>query len=39
MYIPDCEWLLKVQRAIVRWINAGVFGIEFLESRPAQRER
>ena len=39
IYFPDYAWPLKVQRAIVRWIKADVFGIEFLELLPAQRER
>ena len=39
VYFPDYEWPLKVKRAIVRWINADVFGIEFLEILPAQKER
>ncbi|MGQ0694357.1 MAG: PilZ domain-containing protein [Nitrospiraceae bacterium] len=39
IYFPDYDWPLKVQRAIVRWINVDVFGIEFLDLLPAQRER
>lgn len=39
MYFPDFEWPLKVQRAIVRWINADVFGIEFRELLSVPRER
>jgi hypothetical protein len=38
-YSLDYEWPLKVQRAAVRWLKGDIFGIEFLESLPAQRER
>ena len=39
IYCPDFEWPLKIKRAIVRWIDKDVFGVEFLEMLPAQKER
>jgi hypothetical protein len=39
IYFPDYEWPLKVGRAGVRWTNGDVFGVEFLDLRPAQKER
>ena len=29
IYCPDFEWPLKIKRAIVRWIDKDVFGVEF----------
>lgn len=39
IYSPDFEWPLKIERAVVRWAFPDMFGLEFLEIRPAQKER
>jgi hypothetical protein len=39
LFLPDHEWELKLERAVVRWIEGKTFGLEFLSLRPAQRER
>lgn len=39
IYSPDYEWPLKIERAVVRWASPEMFGLEFLEIRPAQKER
>ena len=38
-FMPDHPWPLKVDRAVVRWIQGEVFGVEFLNMKPSQRER
>jgi CheY-like chemotaxis protein len=39
LFLPDHKWELKLERAVVRWIEGKTFGLEFLSLRPAQRER
>jgi len=39
IYSPDYDWPLKIERAVVRWVLPKVFGLEFLEILPAQKER
>ena len=39
IYSPDYDWPLKIERAIVRWVSPKAFGLEFLDIRPAQKER
>jgi len=39
IYSPDYDWPLKIERAVVRWVSPKVFGLEFVEILPAQRER
>lgn len=39
VYFPDYEWPLKIQRAVVHWVDAEMFGVEFLDLLPAQRSR
>lgn len=39
IYSPDYDWPLKIDRAVVRWVSPKVFGLEFLEILPAQKER
>jgi CheY-like chemotaxis protein len=39
LMLPDHEWELKIERAVVRWVEGRTFGLEFLGIRPAQRER
>ena len=39
IYSPDYDWPLKIDRAVVRWVSPKVFGLEFVEILPAQRER
>ena len=37
--LPDYPWPLRINKAVVRWVNGLTFGLEFVEILPAQRER
>lgn len=39
VFLPDHQWPLRVEEAIVRWTNGQEFGVEFTSIRLAQRER
>jgi PilZ domain len=39
LFLPDFKWPLRVDQAIVRWIEGKQFGLEFTSIRLAQRER
>lgn len=39
LFLPDFKWPLRVEQAIVRWIDGKQFGLEFISIRLAQRER
>lgn len=39
VFLPDHQWPLRVEEAIVRWTNGQEFGVEFNSIRLAQRER
>jgi hypothetical protein len=39
LFLPDYNWPLRVDRAIVRWVAGQDFGLEFTTIRMAQRER
>ena len=39
LFLPDHKWPLRVDEAIVRWVNGQQFGLEFSSIRLAQRER
>jgi hypothetical protein len=39
LFLPDHNWPLRVDEAIVRWVNGQQFGLEFTSIRLAQRER
>ena len=39
LFLPDFKWPLRVDQAIVRWIDGKQFGLEFTSIRLAQRER
>ena len=39
LFLADYKWPLRVDEAIVRWIDGPLFGLEFTSIRPAQRER
>ena len=39
IFLQDQEWPLRIDHAIVRWVNGQSFGMEFTGIRPAQRER
>jgi hypothetical protein len=39
MFLTDFKWPLRVDQAIVRWIEGKQFGLEFTSIRLAQRER
>ena len=35
----DYPWPLRIDTAMVCWVNGLTFGLEFVEVRPAQKER
>ena len=39
VFLGDQQWPLRIDRAIVRWVNGQNFGLEFTGIRSAQRER
>jgi hypothetical protein len=39
LFLPDHRWPLRVEEAIVRWVDDQSFGLEFISIRLAQRER
>lgn len=39
LFLPDFKWPLRVDQAIVRWLDGKQFGLEFTTIRLAQRER
>ena len=39
VFLPDYLWPLRVDEAMVRWVNGQEFGVEFTSLRLAQRER
>jgi len=39
LFLADYKWPLRVDQAIVRWIDGTEFGLEFTSIRLAQRER
>ncbi|MBI3356598.1 MAG: PilZ domain-containing protein [Nitrospirae bacterium] len=39
LFLSDYKWPLRVDEAIVRWIDGEQFGLEFTSIRLAQRER
>ena len=39
IFLQDQEWPLRIDHAIVRWVDGQCFGLEFTGIRPAQRER
>jgi len=39
LFLPDFKWPLRVDQAMVRWIDGNQFGLEFTSIRLAQRER
>ncbi|NJL17356.1 MAG: hypothetical protein HC938_09320 [Nitrospira sp.] len=39
LFLSDFKWPLRIEQAIVRWIDGKQFGLEFTSIRLAQRER
>jgi hypothetical protein len=39
LFLPDHQWPLRVEEAVVRWVEEREFGLEFSNIRLAQRER
>ncbi|OQW33727.1 MAG: hypothetical protein A4E19_02435 [Nitrospira sp. SG-bin1] len=39
LFLDDFKWPLRVDQALVRWIDGTQFGLEFTSIRLAQRER
>ena len=34
IYVPGLDWPLRIDEAKVRWVKAGIFGIQFTKIRP-----
>ncbi len=39
IYIPDLDWPLIVDGAVVQWVKDQTFGLRFLRLRPAENNR
>jgi PilZ domain len=39
LFLQDQQWPLRIDEAVVRWVDGQSFGLEFIGIRPAQRER
>jgi c-di-GMP-binding flagellar brake protein YcgR len=39
LFLHDQQWPVRIDGAMVRWVNGHSFGLEFTEIRAAQRER
>jgi hypothetical protein len=39
LFLQDQRWPLRIDHAVVRWVDGPCFGLEFTGIRPAQRER
>ena len=39
LFLQDQQWPLRIDHAVVRWVDGQSFGMEFTGIRPAQRER
>jgi hypothetical protein len=39
LFLQDQQWPLRIDQAVVRWVDGQCFGLEFVGIRPAQRER
>ncbi len=39
LFLQDQQWPLRIDQAVVRWVDGQCFGMEFIGIRPAQRER
>jgi len=39
IFLPDHQWPLRINQALVRWIENKEFGLEFIDITMAQRER
>jgi hypothetical protein len=39
LFLHDQQWPLRIDEALVRWVNGENFGLEFTGIRSAQRER
>ena len=39
LFLQDQQWPLRIDQAVVRWVDGQSFGLEFIGIRPAQRER
>jgi hypothetical protein len=39
IFLPDHQWPLRINQALVRWIDHKEFGLEFIDITMAQRER
>ena len=39
LFLHDQKWPLRIDEALVRWVDGARFGLEFTGIRPVQRER
>ena len=39
IYVPDLEWPLMVEGAVVQWVQGNTFGLRFLRLRQDEEDR
>ena len=39
IYVPDLDWPLMVDGAVVQWVKGNTFGLRFLRLRPTEADR
>lgn len=37
LYVPGFDWPLRIDEAIVRWVNGQTIGLEFVKIRPEEQ--
>jgi hypothetical protein len=39
IYVPDLDWPLMVDEAVVQWVKGNSFGLHFVKARPGTQDR
>jgi PilZ domain-containing protein len=39
IYVPDLDWPIMVDAAVVQWVDGNTFGLYFVRLRPTQGDR
>jgi hypothetical protein len=39
IYVPDLDWPLMVDEAVVQWVKGNSFGLYFVKARPGTQDR
>jgi len=39
IYVPDLDWPLMIDAAVVQWVKDQTFGLRFLQLRPTEQAR